>query len=150
MNAELIGTCEFSQLSFVQFRPYATSFPRFLLSLTLMPKRPWSSLDLTLSFKNSLDAKIEGLVLNVDYLENRRRKFMQKKYGRKRHWLTNKFRSLDSNFSFCMDFLHRWWLLKVKKRRLFLSSLNSLYYFFIFWFKGLSFKTHLRWNFDFR
>ena len=107
MNAELIGTCKFSQLSFVQFRPYATSFPRFLLSLTLMPKRPWSPLDLTLSFKNSLDARVEGLVLNVDYLENRRRKFMPKKYGRKRHWLANKFRSLDSNFSFCMDFLHR-------------------------------------------
>ena len=41
----------------------------------------------------------------------------------------------------CTDILHRWWLLKVKKRinkALFLRlNLNSLYYFFIFWFKRL-------------
>ena len=27
----------------------------------------------------------------------------------------HKFHSLDRNFSFCMDFLHCWWLLKVEK-----------------------------------
>ena len=36
------------------------------------------------SFKTSVDVKFEGLVSNVDYLENRRRNFIQKKYGRKR------------------------------------------------------------------
>ena len=37
INAQFIPTCALSQLSFVQFRPYATSFLRLLLSLTLMP-----------------------------------------------------------------------------------------------------------------
>ena len=43
INAEFIRTRALSQLSFVQFKPYATSFPGLLLSLTLMPesKRPW-------------------------------------------------------------------------------------------------------------
>ena len=41
-------------------------------------------MDLTPSFKNSADVRVEGLALNVDYLENRRRNFIQKKYGRKR------------------------------------------------------------------
>ena len=65
INAEFIRTCELSQLffirfrpcAFVQLRPYATSLPGLLLSLTLMPKSKKNletSLDLTLSFKTSV------------------------------------------------------------------------------------------------
>ena len=36
------------------------------------------------SIKTSVDARAEGLVSNVGYLENRRHNFIQKKYGRKR------------------------------------------------------------------
>ena len=43
------------------------------------------SLDLKPSFKTCVDARVEGLASNVDYLENRRRNFIQKKHGRKRH-----------------------------------------------------------------
>ena len=43
-----------------------------------------TSLDLTVLFKTSIDAWVEGLVSNVDYLENWRRNFIQKKYGKKR------------------------------------------------------------------
>ena len=42
------------------------------------------SLDLTPSFKTSVDARVEGLVSNVGYLENRCRNFIRKKYDRKR------------------------------------------------------------------
>ena len=38
INAGFVRTSEFSQLSFVQFRLYATSFLGLLLSLTLMLK----------------------------------------------------------------------------------------------------------------
>ena len=72
ISAEFIRKGALSQLSFIQFRPYATSFWGLLLSLTLMPKSKKTmetSLDLTLSFKTSIDARIEGLVSNVDYLE---------------------------------------------------------------------------------
>ena len=58
---------------FVNFRPCATSFPGHLLSLTLMSKGRKTlemSFNFTPSFKTSIDAKVEGLVLNVDYLEN--------------------------------------------------------------------------------
>ena len=34
-------------------------------------------------FKTSLDARVAGLVLNVDYLENRHHNLIQKRYGRK-------------------------------------------------------------------
>ena len=33
--------------------------------------------------KTSIEARVEGLVLNVDYLENQHHNFTQKKYGRK-------------------------------------------------------------------
>ena len=67
------------QLSFVQFRPYGTSFQGLLLSLTLMPKSKK-----TLSFKTTVVARVEGLASNVNYLENRRRNFIHKKHDRKR------------------------------------------------------------------
>ena len=87
LNAEFIRTTALSQLSFVQFRHYATLFPGILVSLTLMSKSKKTletSLDLTLSFKTPVDARVEGLASNLGYLENRRCNFIQKKYGRKR------------------------------------------------------------------
>ena len=42
-----------------------------------------ASLDLTPSFMTSVDERVEGLVSNLDYFENRRRNFIRKKYGRK-------------------------------------------------------------------
>ena len=87
INAEFIQTLALSQFSFVQFRPYANSFLGLLLSLTLMSKSKKiqeMSLDLMPSFKTSFDARVKGLVSNVDYLENRHHNFIQKKYGRKR------------------------------------------------------------------
>ena len=86
INAEFIRTRASSQFSFGQFRSYATSFPGLLLTLTLTWKSkmiPGTSLDLTPSFKTSVDARVEGLVSNVDYLENWFHAFIQNKYGRK-------------------------------------------------------------------
>ena len=57
-----------------------------------------SRLDLLPSFKTSVDARVEGLVSNVGYLENRRRNFTQKKYGRKRCLpRTNNFLKIKKN-----------------------------------------------------
>ena len=106
------------------------------------------SLDLTNSFKTSVDARVKGFVSNVDYMENRRQNFIQKKNSRKRRLSrTNvSFSGFCAVFFLCTDTLHRWWLLKVKKRinkALFLRlNLNSLYYFFIFWFKRLRSADH--------
>ena len=78
---------------FVHFRPYATSFLGLLIPLTLMSKGKKTletSFDLMPSFKTS----VEGLVLNVDYLENRHHNFIQK---------FKTFCFLDRNFSFCTD-----------------------------------------------
>ena len=88
VNGEFIRTRALSRISFVQFRRYATLFPRLFLSLTLMAKSKKTleaSLDLTPSSKTPLDERIESLVSNVDYLENRRRNLIQRKYDRKRH-----------------------------------------------------------------
>ena len=85
-NAEFIRSLALSQLSFLQFRPYATLFPG-LLSLTLVSKSKMpqeTSLELAPSVKTSVDAKVKGLVFNVEYLENQHHNFIQKNYGRKR------------------------------------------------------------------
>ena len=63
INAEFIRTGALSQLSFIQFRPYATLFPG-LLTLVLMSKSKMTletSLNLMPSFKTSASARIEGL-----------------------------------------------------------------------------------------
>ena len=86
INAEFIQTHALSQLSFVQFRPYATLFLRFLLFLTLFSKSKKTletSSDLTPSFTTSVDARVDVLVSNMVYLENRHRNFIQIKYDRK-------------------------------------------------------------------
>ena len=51
-------------------------FAGHLLSLMLISKTLETSLDLTLLFKTSIDARVEGFVSNVDYLENRCRNFI--------------------------------------------------------------------------
>ena len=89
INAEFIRTRALSQLSFVEFRLYASFFLLGLFSLTVMLKSKKileTSLDLTHSFDTSVrpDAWVEGLISNVDCLENRRRTFIQKKYDRKK------------------------------------------------------------------
>ena len=87
INFEFIWTRALCQLFFVQLRPHATLFPG-LLTLTLMLKTIKilnTSLELTPPFKTSVDIRVEDLVSNVNYLKNRCRNFIQKKYGRKRH-----------------------------------------------------------------
>ena len=72
INAEFIQTHALFQLSFVQFRPYATLFLGLILSLMLMSKSKKTletSLDLMPSCKTSVDAWIKCLVLHVDYLK---------------------------------------------------------------------------------
>ena len=108
INAEFIRTRALSQLSFIQFRPYATSFPGLLLSLTLMPKSkkdPGNEFGLYPVVKTSVDARIKGLISNLDYLENRVRNFIQKKYGRRRLPSHTRFIIWSAIF-FCMVFLH--------------------------------------------
>ena len=90
INAEFIRTYALSQLSFVQFRPYSTLFVELLFSLTLCQKikRPWRwawTLHLCSRPPLTVDTRVEGLVSNVDYLENWYHNFIQNKYGRKRH-----------------------------------------------------------------
>ena len=63
-----------------------------------------TSLDLTLSFKSSNDTRVEGLVSNVDYSENRHRNFIQKKYGRKRHLMHTRFVLWTVTFLFVLTF----------------------------------------------
>ena len=119
INAEFIWTRALSELSFVQFRPYAISFPVLFLSLALMSKIKKTletSLDLTPSFQTGVDAKVErscfecGLFINYDAVILFKRNMVEKDVC-----LTHSFSSIDCNFSFCTDLLHRWWLLKVKK-----------------------------------
>ena len=144
INSEFIRARTLSQLSFVQFKPYVTSFPG-LLSLKLMSKSKKtmeSGLDVTPSFKTSVDTMVESLVSNVDYSEN----FIQKKCGRKRGLSRTRFVLWTVIFLFFTGFLLCWWLLKVKKESVSPNSLNSFNYFFIFWFKGLSFKTQFPVN----
>ena len=91
---------------------YAASLVGFHLSFKFMSKSKKSletSLDLAASMKTSVDAMVESLVSNMNYLDNRHRNFNQKKYGRNRCLPHTHVRSHDCNFSFCMDFLHLWW-----------------------------------------
>ena len=80
INAEFIPTCASSQLSFIQFRPMHPRSGDFCLwhsCQKVIIKRPWS-------LYTSVDARFEGCVLNVDYLEKRCHSFILKKYCRKR------------------------------------------------------------------
>ena len=151
INAEFIRTHALSQLSFVQFRPYATLFPEPLLILMLKwksRKTLGTSLDLTLSFKTSVAVRVEVLfqiwiIWKIGVIILFKTNMAEKDVCR-----ANTFHSLDCNY-FCTDVLHRWWLLKEKQEQIRLSpcSLNSFYYFFIFRFKGLSFKAQFKIEF---
>ena len=59
------------------------------------------------------------------------------------------FCSPDCNFSFLYGLFTLFMTPKGKKEKIRLSpcSLNSFYYIFIFWFKGLSFKTQFKIDF---
>ena len=109
MNAEFIWTHALSQLTFI----------RLLLFLTLMPKSKKTletSLNLTPLFKTSLDARVEGLVLNVDYVENRHLNSIKRNMEKNDTWCTHTFRFLDYSFSFCTDFFTLLMTPKDKKR----------------------------------
>ena len=87
INAEFIRTRALSQLSFVQFRPYASLFPGLLLSLTLMPKSK-KTLETNGSYVFvpilPLPQGLRVLFRMWIYLDNQRCNFIQKKYGRAR------------------------------------------------------------------
>ena len=97
INAEFIGTGALSQLSFVQSRPYATSFPFFLLSLTLASqskKTLETSLDLTPPFKTLVDVKVEEMwiIWKIDAVILFKRYMAEKDFCR-----AHTSRSLDCN-----------------------------------------------------
>ena len=121
INAEFIWTCALSQLSFVQFKSYepCSRWASSLFGVNAKIKKTMeTSLSLTALFKTSIDARAQGLVLNVDYLENRQHNFIKKKKKEKKVaekdiCCAHTFCSLDCNFSVFTDFLRCWWLLKV-------------------------------------
>ena len=119
INAEFIRTRALFQLSSVQFRSYGTLFPGILLSLTLMPKRkrawrrvktlcirsgPSLTQVLKVLFRMWIIWKIGAVIL------------LKRNTAEKDTYRAHTFDSLDCNFSFCTGFLHRWRLLKIKKR----------------------------------
>ena len=117
-NAKFIQIRVLSQLPFVQFKPCATFLVGLLLSLTLMSKSKKileTSLNLTPSFKTSVDEMVQGLVSNVNYLHSLRRNFIQKKQAETDVCCAHTFRYLDCDFSSCTDFLDHGRPLKVKK-----------------------------------
>ena len=152
INTKFIWTHALSQLSFTKFRPYAISFLGLVLSLTLIPKSKKTleiSLEVMSSFKTSVDAMAKVLVWTVDYLENWHYNFIQKKYGRKRclpctHVLLSgqQFFYLYRLFTSLMTPSG-----KQESVRLSPNSLNSFHDFFLFWFKGLCFKTQFKIEF---
>ena len=87
INAEFIRIRALSQLSFVKLDLMQPRFTQPLFSCTLTSKNKKNqemNLYLTPSFKTSADARVEGLVSNMDYLENHCRSFVKKKKYRKR------------------------------------------------------------------
>ena len=156
-NAEFIRTRTLSQISFVQLRHYVSSFLLGLLSLTVMPKSKKTletSLDLTPLFKTSVrpDARVEGLVSNVDYLKNLRRAFIQKKYGKKRRLPSTRI-SFSGQWFFFLHGLFTPLITKGKKKRInkaVSKQLNSFCYFLCFGLKDWVSKLNLRLSFELR
>ena len=108
-------------------------------------------LDLRPSFKISIDARVEGLISNMDYLENRHHKFIQKRNLTDQNICLTHFLLWTVSFVFVWRFYTIDGSLSLNKYiRLSSSCLNSFYEFFIFWFEGLSFKTWVltsgKWN----
>ena len=114
INTEFIWTHALSHLSFIQFRLYATSFLGLLLFLMLISKSKKTlemSLDLIPSFKG-LGSRFQcELFINFSTVISFKRNM-----AKKDACCAYAFSSLHCNISFFTDFLHHWWLLKVKKR----------------------------------
>ena len=119
INTGFIQTCALSQLSFVLFWPYATLFLGLLLTLTLtwkIKKTLRTSLDLTPLFSTSAYARGKVLfqiwiIWEIGAIVSFKTNMAEKDVCR-----AHAIHFLDFNFSFCMDFLCCWWLLRVKKR----------------------------------
>ena len=100
INTEFIQTCALSQLSFVYFRPYATSFPGLLLSLMVMSKRKKDPGD-----KSGPYVFIQDLLLNVCcVLFIGATILFKRNMTEKDVCHTHAFLLLDYNFSFCTEF----------------------------------------------
>ena len=135
-------------MHFIQFRPSATSFPGFLHSLTLISK---SKKDLGNEFGPY------AFIQDFCWLLMQRSRVL---FGM---WIISKIGAITlfkinmaekgvcrACFLYC-NFLYGLFAQlmtpKGRKIRLSPSSLNSLYYFLIFWFKGFGFKTRFKFEF---
>ena len=110
INSEFVRTCVLSQLSFVQFRPYATSFPGLLLSLALISKSKKTletSLDLKPWFKTSVDAKSRILFQMWIIWKTSTVILFKRNMAEKDVCRARSFCSLDCSFSFRTEYLHR-------------------------------------------
>ena len=96
------------------------------------------SLDLAPSFKTFIDARVQGLVSNVDYLENWHHNFIQKKYDRK-------ICLLCTHISF--SGLYFFFLTPEGKNGINKALSKQFLLIFYFWFKVLSFKTQFKIEF---
>ena len=117
INSEFMRTRALFQLCFIQFRPYAILFAGLLLSLTLMPKSKktlGTSFNLTPSFKISVDTRERVLFRMWIIWKIGPVILFKRNMTEKDVCYAQTVRSLDCNFSFRTDILHRWWLLKLK------------------------------------
>ena len=110
-----------------------------LFSFTFMSKSKntlETSLNLTPLFKTAVDAMVEGLVSNVNYLENRCHNFIQKKYDRNRRLPRTHVSFSGLQFSFLCGLLTP--LMKVVKKRIYKTICNQskqfllLFYFLVY------------------
>ena len=108
INDDFIQTRALSKFFFVQFRPYATSFPGLLLYLTLMPKRrPWRRI-WTLRLCSRPPLMQGSMVLFQMWIIWKIGNVILFKRNMTEKGICHghMFHSLDCIFSFCMDFLH--------------------------------------------
>ena len=136
-NAKFIWRRALTQLSFVQFRPYATSFLGILFPLTLDVK--------TLKDPGE-DVWPHTFFQDLCWCQGWGSCFKYGLFGKLVPWFYKKkktekdvsFACISSSglhFSFCKDFLHHWLLLLVKKNK---YATLSMHCFFL----------NLRLNFD--
>ena len=128
INTQFIQTRALPKFSFIQFRPYAILFVRLLLSLTLISKGKKTlktSLDLTPLFKTSVDCwrkrrescfecGLFGKFVPLFHSKQIWQKKTSAVHTRFILWIVS---FSDFISSFCTDFLHCWWFLKVKKNK---------------------------------
>ena len=140
-----------SQLYFVQFRLHAISFKGFSLWLLCQKvKRPWRQVwTLCLSSRVPLTLGLRILLWMRIIWKSNAIILSKRNMAEKDVCCIHTFHCLDCQCSFCMEFLHHWWLKKKKKNRLSPSSLSSLFITFLFF--GLKYwvaKLNLRLRFD--